>query len=303
MKTFPSYLWPIAVLIGSILLLQIHAIEFWTDQVGPSGWAWSILLEMVALWLWYQKAITKRAFALLASILTLLGPLYSVAEPLLYDVVSAEYSDDAKQSRIASLNAEQARLEASIATFRANSEERTGWLRPIEKAENRLIEIGQTLASLKQTVDSSKTTWQKQVVIVMQLAALVLFQITSVFAITTLSNRNDTSTPKSEEKELNTESSPLPEELPVLANSSNVTTLSPNLSRGEFSYTEIVELRSELLENLELQDKTQAQFAEFADVSPRDIVFLKQHERLVREGKRTISAQSLGKIRIALKKC
>ncbi|MFP4182228.1 MAG: hypothetical protein ACLFTX_06495 [Thiohalospira sp.] len=53
------------ILIGCTAVIQYHAIQFWTAQVDPvTGWAWSLLLEAVALWLWWRRGII-RALALL----------------------------------------------------------------------------------------------------------------------------------------------------------------------------------------------------------------------------------------------
>ena len=39
----------LVVLTGAIALLQLHAIQFWTEFVGPMGWAWAVLLEVVSV--------------------------------------------------------------------------------------------------------------------------------------------------------------------------------------------------------------------------------------------------------------
>jgi len=353
MTRLTNIIWPAIILAGSISLLQLHAIQFWTAQVGPAGWAWSILLEVVALWLWYQRSNAKRVLGLLASILTLLGPVYDVAEPIIEDVTAAQYSDTGRESLIQSLSAEQHRLEESIATFRKNSQARTGWLAPIQKSEQRLVEIGKELAQLKQTTPGSEGTLRSQGIIIMQVAALFLFQITAVLAITTISRKENAATegnepeadasdpdsvPYEDNSLIRVHADSLPEHHPqdeistlMECNQSppaadpqssqenhalNVTPLIPvpqespiqgnegdenrRLDRGKFSYRVILGIRDEMLQHLAYTKKTQSEFAEQARVSPRDIVFLKKHEILAQEGKRTISEESLTKIQNTL---
>lgn len=139
---------PLLVLAGAIALLQVHAIQFWTEFVGPMGWAWAVLLEVVALWLWYQRQLARRMLAMVASVLTLTGPIYMVCEPLVEEWLSASHVDAGRELQLERLALEASRLEESIDTFWANSEARAGWLEPIQVAQARLAEVDNQLATL-----------------------------------------------------------------------------------------------------------------------------------------------------------
>lgn len=362
MKRISLYIWPSLVLLGAIALLQLHSIRFWNSHVESAGWAWSILLEAVALWFWYQRTPIKRILGLVASVLTLLGPVYDVSEPIISSLVSAQYTNSGRESLIASLSEEQVRLEESIKTFRANSKERTGWLGPIQQSEKRLVEVGEKLSKLREKPPETEGEWRTKGIIIMQVAALILFQITAVLSITTLSRREadfqekaNISHPeeggeiewKQERKEPDTsgndadketQTAVIKEEIreshvsplakpsaptATMVSSSNVAAFPPtetvkhdqeqepsplperevsDLDKGPFTYQDIVALRDVLLSYLQKHAKTQSAFAREAGVSPRDIVFLKKHESLVEENRRTISVECLDRINRTVKK-
>jgi hypothetical protein len=81
------------VLLGTVVLLQVHGIAFWRSQVGSYGIGWSLLLEVVALWLWARPQWVSRLLGAVASILLLLGPLVQIATPLLDALGSHEHID------------------------------------------------------------------------------------------------------------------------------------------------------------------------------------------------------------------
>lgn len=180
---------PLLVLAGSIALLQVHAIQFWTEFVGPMGWAWAVLLEVVALWLWYQRQLARRMLAMVASVLTLTGPIYMVCEPLVDQWQSASHVDAGRELHIERLTLEASRLEESIETFRANSEVRAGWLEPIQDAQARLAEVYSQLATLVAAPPAVASSWRQQALIGMQAVALLIFQLAAVLAITSLSRQ------------------------------------------------------------------------------------------------------------------
>src|SRR5690554_5107948 len=150
-KPSPSTVALVGILIGSITLLQIHAISFWQQYVGTIGFAWSILLEATALWLWYQPRMAYRTLALLASVLVLLGPIHHVSEPLIEELTVSAPRESARLARIESLREERTLVVESLQTFRQNSRERSGWLPAIQDGQDRLQEIDAELAELLAT--------------------------------------------------------------------------------------------------------------------------------------------------------
>lgn len=190
------------VLVGSVSLLQWHGIMFWQEKVGPHGWAWSLLLECVALWLWYRPSFSYRTLALVASVLTLAGPIYQVAKPTFIESYSVVNYQSSNQVRLESLAAEKARLTEQLAIYQDNSTKRTGWLEPITKANDRIIEIDNAVAEIMLS-DKDKQGLFFSWTIFMEVVSLVLFQIVAVLSITSISR-------KVREIELETEHKKLP---------------------------------------------------------------------------------------------
>lgn len=180
----------ILLLAGAIALLQAHAIIFWMEHVGSLGWAWSVLLEAVALWLWYGPNRARLVLAFVASCLLLLGPVSHVSAPLIEDLVAAPHRDEARLARIDALSDQRGRLVESLETFRTNSLARSGWLPAIERTQSLLQDVDSELAELLAQPPQKPLAWRDQAVIVMQVLVLLLFQVSAVLAIRTLSRRS-----------------------------------------------------------------------------------------------------------------
>lgn len=306
------------VLTGAIALLQLHAIQFWTEFVGPMGWAWAVLLEVVALWLWYQRQLARRALALVTSVLALTGPVYTVCEPLVEEWQMASHADAGRELRIERLTQEALRLEESLATFRENSEVRAGWLTPIQEAQARLTEVDAELAELISTAPAEAMTWRQQALVVMQALALIIFQLSAVLAITSLSRMGRPAPavsggPISSGERLPEDSADLGEDVAVPSAPSpegmscnleprlgkpgmNETNDESELGKGRFEYANIVALRESLEQLLQERGTTQAAFCRDHGVSPRDLSLLRRHEARSATGERTISITALERL-------
>lgn len=258
----------IGVLIGVIVLLQTHGIEFWVNKVGLTGILWSLLLEAAALWLWYQPGTGRRVLGLIASAMLLFGPLHQVAIPVLQEMEGARHTDAARVAQISIVRAEITNLERSLEVFRKNSEARTGWLGPIQQNEQRLSEARQTLGSLLAAPVQSALGWSQHGVVLMQGAALVLFQTTAVLIITSLSRNSSLrkqQKPEGTPVEIESET---PETKPETSNNPDVAQLSERLE--------------EHLARRKLAAKT---FAEMYRLNPRDVSLIRNHSRRAAEGK------------------
>lgn len=314
----------LAVLLGAITLLQVHAIQFWMEFVGPMGWAWAVLLEGVAVWLWSQRQALRRVLALVTSLLALAGPLYAVCEPLVAEWQSAGSRDAGRELRIEQLQREASRLEETIATFRANSEARAGWLEPIQVAQARLQEVDHELAGLVAQPSAQALSWRQQALVVMQALALVIFQLAVVLAVTSLARQRQlvpadlgsvsaSPTPTSRQvcvapqdmgmggamaSPLATDEAPcnLDAELgaPSMSEMNDEDELA--MAKGHFTYADIVELRDALNQLLEEREITQAAFCRGHGISPRDLSLLQRHEERCSAGERTISATALERL-------
>ncbi|MGK0547760.1 helix-turn-helix domain-containing protein [Halomonas cupida] len=308
------------VLTGAIALLQLHAIQFWTEFVGPMGWAWAVLLEVVALWLWYQRQLARRALALVTSVLALTGPVYTVCEPLVEEWQMASHVDAGRELRIERLTQEALRLEESLATFRENSEVRAGWLAPIQESQARLTVVDSELAELMATPPAESMTWRQQALVAMQALALIIFQLSAVLAITSLSRMGRPTPaptvsggPISSGDRLLEDCADIgegvaepcatsPEDISCNLESRlgkpgmNETNDESELGKGHFEYANILALRESLEQLLQERGITQAAFCRDHGVSPRDLSLLRRHEARSAKGERTISITALERL-------
>lgn len=326
------------VLLGSVTLLQWHGIKFWQEKVGSHGWAWSLLLEFIALWLWYQRSISFRVLALVASVLTLSGPVYQVAKPTFvqsYDVANQHESNKAKLS---SLESEKTRLIEQLSTYQENSIKRTGWLEPITAANNRIIEIDNEITEVKLS-NREKASWFFDWVILMEVVSLLLFQVVAVLSITSISKKlgeadGDTNEVFSETDNnktfsgkgvVNTEVTENEEEKPrekLVENEGKINgkpllVAVQSQVEEEKPLEDVFPLESELesdkesieplivLEKLNeyMRDKglNFSAFSSLSGVSSKELSFLRNHTKRLETGERTVSIPALEKINAVIR--
>lgn len=192
----------LVLLIAAIGLMQYHAIMFWSEHVDKAtGWAWSLLLEGSALWLWSSQKMAHRMLAAVATLLVLAGPLYQVSAPLISEWQATDRGAVANVERTAALTAEISSLETALNTYLNNSATRQGWAQRIDATQARLDAARTELqAVITATAQPQRLSWQRQAVIAMQAIALVLFQILGVITIRTLANALQAKNPHREEK-------------------------------------------------------------------------------------------------------
>lgn len=261
----------IFVLIGAITLLQIHGIEFWTGRVGAIGILWSLLLEGVALWLWYQPSASRRTLGLVASLMLLAGPLHQVAVPVLQEMENSKHADSARMAQISIVREEISNLERTMETFRRNSEVRTGWLNAIQENEKRLSDARQTMRSLQAAPVQSALDWSQHSVVLMQGAALVLFQVTAVLIITSLSSVSKNSSERKQQSPVCT---------PVETESETLETKQETSSNPD-----VAQLSERLEEHLARRKLTAKEFSTRHKLNPRDVSLLRNHSRRAAAGK------------------
>lgn len=176
-------LFPALLLIGGMVLMQIHAIQFWTEHTGQYGALWSVLIEGAALWLWSQRNALKNALAVVATLLALTGPLYQVAAPAVEQLRSTQTNTQQQQL----IAAEIASLESSLAQYNSNSGTRVGWAARIDATQAALNAKRTELSQL--ITAPSATPWQTIAIVLMQALALLLIQIVIVLAIRAVSEK------------------------------------------------------------------------------------------------------------------
>lgn len=197
--SFPAFL-----LAMNVLVLQIHGMAFWVGLIGYTGYVWSVLLESIGLYLWSRRRWGLRALGIVASVLTLTGPLYEVGyEPFsqAWEVKAAIEAAPNEESRVAAtkeakrkiLINERETLTASLATYEANSRERGGWLPAIDDTRAALQEVNKQLKQVEELgegepLPSDLGLFSGLFIIALQLISLVLFQVVSIICVLTLAS-------------------------------------------------------------------------------------------------------------------
>lgn len=176
--------WLTLIIIAAVTLItQCHGTRFWIEQTGPIGWGWSITLEAVALWLWYQG--NRRALAIVASCLLLAGPMYQITAPLFAQSNHRAITETTRLQQLDLLRQQIATLQQAHASALRNSEARPGWLNEIQSTRADLIRAQGELATLTaaQQPDNRAALWTKTI---MQAFALLTLWLASISAINTL---------------------------------------------------------------------------------------------------------------------
>lgn len=176
----------IIIILAATALTQWHGILFWSEFVGQvTGWAWSITLELSALWLWLSGG-RRRALAFIASCLLLSGPLFHIVQPVLNEAQAIEIAAANRNAQARLINEEIRSLETALNVSLLNSKARTGWLNDIQDNKRALNTARNNLAALYKAPATSGTQWALIKSLMQSLALLVIWSV-SVFAITDLS--------------------------------------------------------------------------------------------------------------------
>ena len=75
MRKLPTAL----ILIAAIVLMQSHAITWWSQHDPVTGWLWAITIEAGAVWLWSRRSAITTCVAIIATALALVAPLADLA--------------------------------------------------------------------------------------------------------------------------------------------------------------------------------------------------------------------------------
>ncbi len=299
-------LWlPLSILALGVVLLQHHSIRFWQSWVGTwTGVGWSILLELISLWLWfntggqpgvpkrYLRWASRRLLALVTTALLLAGPLYRIGQPTLQEWKEAL----AAAQQFESLREEIADDQAGLVAYRQNSLTRLGWLGKINQVETGLRENRERMTAL--FVMAGQTfAWERWATVSLQALSLVLFQIANILAIGSLSRRFHFS---------ETVPAPLPKERGNVSlrhfqqTPTDAFVAAPHqndIARSTLEQTEgnpggeeqmVAQLQRTIKARLDSERISQAEFCRRHGIRPRDLSLLFKFFRHKAEGKRKI---------------
>jgi hypothetical protein len=195
LRTLPLLPLLILILPLAIALLQWHSIPFWQAQVGFwPGLGWSVLLEMISLWLWFRPGRRWwRPLAWATTALLLAGPLYQVSDPLVREIVALRQADGAFAAQIAAIQAEVAETGRSLDRYqRLSLGGRFGWQGHIDQAQvtlaARRVDMETLRAARTEAETAARLNWRRVGKVGGQLLSLVIFQAAILLAIRTLAD-------------------------------------------------------------------------------------------------------------------
>ena len=177
----------LVLLIGAVVLLQNHAMNWWMQYDQATGWLWSLVIEAGAIWLWSAKNGLRNGIAVFATALALIAPLYDLAEPVLDQQRSAEQATTTLPQRTQAARERIASLEASLAMYNANSQTRAGWYELIANTQQQLTQARDNLAHLQnESATAAPAALSLYLPLAMQMLALCILQCLVVLTTRTL---------------------------------------------------------------------------------------------------------------------
>ena len=265
----------IIMVLCSMVLMQIHSIDFWTDKAGPSGWAWSIGLEVAMLWFWYENKRRLQVFKYLAAFLLIAGPWYQITAPTfdsLQSVTVIQAEVEAAQGRVT-------QLSTSLDRYEIRSDKRSGWAGRIDKTQRSLEEGRAKLSGLRSKEAKKETPWRSRAVAGMQAAALLIVLTAQLAAVTSLRSRNGSTVPIRNETK---------------RNDTPKRNVAPEQSTDDFDAS--VETVAAEIRSLIPSFGSQTKLAKHYGIRPANITAVLNHKERKETGGEIISAGGLAKI-------
>ncbi|MBU0499522.1 MAG: hypothetical protein KJ558_07060 [Gammaproteobacteria bacterium] len=260
--------------------------EFWTGVVGKPGIAWALVMEAVALFLWYRG---NRLMAVLASLIVITGPLYVLS----YPVLSESIEKGVNAALIIESRAEIASLESSLTQYQGNSGRRSGWADRIDQARRRLDEARGELRDLLQQERGKRQGFQRVIVVSLQVAAVILMMVAQILAVSDLRKWF-----RPAFRPIETAENPPDSGRGTATNPAPVCDAPPPLPFDRRSL-----LSKRIAEALTLPDFSGkgTLLAQACGVRPADISLLINHDRRQREGRETASQRVVEKVECYLR--
>lgn len=180
------------MVICSMVLMQIHSIEFWTKTAGASGWVWSIGLEVAMFWFWYENKRRLQVFKYLAAFLLIAGPWYQITAPTFESLTSVTVM----QAEVETAQDRVAQLSISLDRYEKRSDKRSGWAGRIDKTQAKLEDARAKLSTLRDKGAKKEAPWRSRTVAAMQALALFIILTAQLAAVTNLRSRNGSTVTK-----------------------------------------------------------------------------------------------------------
>ena len=188
------------VIVPGIALLQFHGIIFWTKWIDVFfvGVSWSLLLEVVTFWAWFQRREDNgprrfriiKSIAITSTILLLVGPLYAVSNNIISNYEGQYVAASQYENRKSYLEEEVKRKRNAAERLLTYIEDKDdGWI-TYNRTETEIAAFQKELRELRPPPTKQTTIpWQEFVVVFMQMFSILIFQVVVVLAIVKTSEK------------------------------------------------------------------------------------------------------------------
>lgn len=260
--------------------MQWHSIQFWLSAAGPSGWAWSIGLEIAMLCLWYDRK--HRFLKYIAALILIAGPWYQMTSPTIRNIQIINEIEIEIEIDIQRLD----QLSKSLATYQANSRQRLGWRDEIRETESAINELSPQIKELHSKLSKQNSSWREYMVTGVQSAALLIILVAQLSAVSNLGNQQISDKTKPGK---------------TIHSISKPKRLMPEISGSNFEdfNKKVAIVATEI--TLELSNyNSQKSLSEALDIGQKSISLILNHEKRKLSGTECISLNALNKVMRAL---
>ena len=148
------------------------------------GWMLSVMAEIVSLRMWSRRQLRYRFLGFLATCILLGGPFYHLGAPIYKSFESSKLVASSINTGIEDQIRQIQQVEDKLKTYLNNSEKRSGWLPPIQNANENLDTLQTELTKLRnrQSAHDPVSRWVITVT-VMYALLLTILQINNVVEI------------------------------------------------------------------------------------------------------------------------
>ena len=278
------------MIITSFCLMQWHSIQFWLSAAGPSGWAWSIGLEIAMLCLWYDRKY--RFLKYIAAAILIAGPWYQMTSPAIQNIQKTNAIETEIEIETQRLD----QLSKSLDTYQENSRERLGWRDEIRETESAINELSPRIKELHTELSKQNSTWREYMVTSVQSAALLIILMAQLSAVSNLGTRQTEGKKPSEPKRKTKQIEPV-----LQRHASEISKASAksfdSISTPDFDHFDatVETVAAEIITELSKHNSQKA-LAQTLGIDQKSISLILNHKKRKLSGTERISSNALNKV-------
>ena len=282
----------LVMIITSFCLMQWHSIQFWLSAAGPSGWAWSIGLEIAMLCLWYDRK--HRFLKYIAAVILIAGPWYQMTSPAIQNIQKTT----AIETEIEIETQRLTQLSKSMMIYENNSVTIRGWAGRIDRTQKAKDELSARINELHAELSKQNSTWREYMVTGVQSAALLIILMAQLSAVSNLGAKEtedeEPSKPETSPKQ-KTKQSPASEISKVSAKGFD------SISTSNFDdFDAMVETVAAEITTKLSKHNSQKALAQTLGIDQKSISLILNHKKRKLSGTERISSNALNRVLKAL---